>query len=166
MPALHLGARLLCAVGILASFPLFAAPATHCAPSEQVVFSCDIGRKVASICASKPLSATAGYMQYRFGRLGRKPELQHPQQKLPLEKGFDASSWHQRAAGAAWLYREVGFDVGPLSYGVSWQEGPQEAAWVTVDRPQTAEVTYLDCRRGSIQGRLELLDEVPGNRLP
>lgn len=46
-----------------------AAPATHCAAGEKVIYSCAFGHKVASICLA-PKTVT-----YRYGPLGR-PELE------------------------------------------------------------------------------------------
>ncbi|MEY3881179.1 MAG: hypothetical protein RIQ94_1975 [Pseudomonadota bacterium] len=50
---------------------------SHCNAQEQVVFSCSTGTKLVSVCASKDLSATRGYLQYRFG-VSSKPELLFP----------------------------------------------------------------------------------------
>jgi hypothetical protein len=58
----------------------FADTKTHCTSEETVVFSCPVSKqKVASICKSKELSETTGYLQYRFGKLG-KPEIMFPPQ--------------------------------------------------------------------------------------
>lgn len=49
-----------------------------CQPSEAVVFSCPVkGQRTVSVCASKPLSSTEGYLQYRFGK-GDKSEITLP----------------------------------------------------------------------------------------
>lgn len=50
-----------------------------CTADEQVAFSCHVGRKIASLCASKKLSKTEGYVQYRFG-LPAKVEMTYPEQ--------------------------------------------------------------------------------------
>lgn len=39
-----------------------------CVADEMPVFTCKIGKKVASICASKVLDEKQGYVQYRFGK--------------------------------------------------------------------------------------------------
>lgn len=54
-----------------------AAGPSHCAVSERTLFSCTIGCKAVSVCASTELSARAGTIQYRFGRLGAL-ELAYP----------------------------------------------------------------------------------------
>jgi hypothetical protein len=50
---------------------------SHCAKDEEVVFSCGIGSKIVSLCASKDISETQGSLTYTFGKIG-KPELRYP----------------------------------------------------------------------------------------
>lgn len=53
--------------------------ATHCKPDERVVFSCPFKHgKTASLCASSDLTKTTGTLQYRYGVVGRTPELMFP----------------------------------------------------------------------------------------
>jgi hypothetical protein len=59
-----------------ASFPAIAA-SSHCSEQEQTVFSCSLGKKLVSVCASKDISPTSGYLQYRFGKRNA-PELVFP----------------------------------------------------------------------------------------
>lgn len=56
----------------LANEPLYL-----CKGNEQVIFGCQIKGKFISICASKNLSRTTGYAQYRFGKPG-KIEFSYP----------------------------------------------------------------------------------------
>lgn len=60
----------------LVSLPAIAAN-SHCSEQEQAVFSCSLGAKAVSVCASKDISPTGGYLQYRFGKPGA-PELVFP----------------------------------------------------------------------------------------
>lgn len=39
---------------------------TLCLHDEQIFFSCDVGKKIVSICTT-PLNTAAPYMEYRFG---------------------------------------------------------------------------------------------------
>jgi hypothetical protein len=39
-----------------------------CASDETVIFSCILGNKTASLCASKDLIATKGYLYYAYGK--------------------------------------------------------------------------------------------------
>lgn len=41
-----------------------------CDAQEQVIFSCTLGKKMVSVCASNDFSASSGYLQYRFGQKG------------------------------------------------------------------------------------------------
>lgn len=52
-------------MGFLA-VPAWAAE-SHCRAEERIIFSCSLGKKTVSVCASAELSATSGYLQYRFG---------------------------------------------------------------------------------------------------
>lgn len=70
---------------MLVSIALFAPSAyaaTLCAPDEVVVWSCETTQKLHSLCASKDLTRTTGYMQYRAGRRGDL-ELEYPEVKQP-----------------------------------------------------------------------------------
>ena len=54
-----------------------------CEKYENVVWSCQAKKKIYSICSSKDLTETNGYLQYRAGTLERielkyPPVLQHP----------------------------------------------------------------------------------------
>jgi hypothetical protein len=43
----------------------WAALPSHCDLQEQVIFSCMIGKRMASLCASRDLTKNSGYVQYR-----------------------------------------------------------------------------------------------------
>ena len=55
---------------------------SHCTAREQIVFSCPVGEEWVSVCASSDLSPSSGYLQYRFGKIG-KPELVFPELIFP-----------------------------------------------------------------------------------
>ncbi len=59
------------------------ATASHCQKQEQVIFSCSLGKKIVSVCASNDFSADSGYLQYRFGPFGI-PELMLPALSAPV----------------------------------------------------------------------------------
>lgn len=64
-----------------------------CAASEQTIWSCTTTRnKLASVCASKDLTADRGYVQYRFGILG-KVELEFPAERKDSQKSFKYSRY-------------------------------------------------------------------------
>jgi hypothetical protein len=47
--------------------PVWAAESL-CNTQEQIIFSCSLGKKMVSVCASNDFSASSGYLQYRFGQ--------------------------------------------------------------------------------------------------
>ena len=55
---------------------------SHCSGQEQTVFSCSLGKKIVSVCASNDISPTSGYLQYRFGQKNA-PELTFPASTEP-----------------------------------------------------------------------------------
>lgn len=63
---------------------------TLCQPHEEVYFSCPIDGKVLSVCASGNISPDNGYVQYRFGKIG-KIELEYPEKPYPPRKLFSIS---------------------------------------------------------------------------
>jgi hypothetical protein len=68
----------------LALAPIFASTAaseTLCLAEEEVIFSCQAKHKTYEICASKDITATSGYMQYRAGSKG-KVEFAYPKQRV------------------------------------------------------------------------------------
>jgi hypothetical protein len=59
--------------------PVLFAVASLCSAREQVVFSCmTTTKKVVSLCSSSPLTADAGYLQYRFPGLTFPMTREHP----------------------------------------------------------------------------------------
>ena len=67
----------------------YADATSHCGESEQIIFSCQIrdSSKVLSLCASKDLSDSSGYLQYRFGKLNE-IELEYPADRKDSQKQF------------------------------------------------------------------------------
>ena len=72
------------ALACLVSLPTNAIE-SHCSELEQTIFSCSVGKKIVSVCASKDISPTSGYLQYRFGKKGA-PELVFPASTEPSQR--------------------------------------------------------------------------------
>lgn len=74
--------RGLLVLALLAGAPAAVAQApalTLCATGEQVIFTCGTTRaRIISLCATGPLSKTAGTLQYRYGTVERQVELVWP----------------------------------------------------------------------------------------
>jgi hypothetical protein len=102
---------LLLLYAILANVETYAAlPASEslCTESEQAVFSCTIGRKTATLCASEAVTANDGYMRYSFGVKGKRQELEYP---IPLQKPIEAFFWNSN------YYSHGGFEYVTFKIG-------------------------------------------------
>lgn len=90
----------------------------HCAADEQVVFSCSIGEKVVSVCASN-----AG-VQYRFGPLDA-PEISYPEVKPTMYDGMVYRGELSFAGGDAGYVRFINNDYEYVVYsgeGRGWSQ--------------------------------------------
>lgn len=61
-----------------------------CQPHEIAMFSCAIGSKIASLCASPDIGPSQGRLAYRFGRKGA-IELIHPEAPMPPDQAFSTA---------------------------------------------------------------------------
>ena len=57
---------------------------SHCRAEERVIFNCNLDRKTVSVCSSNNLKDNSGYIQYRYGILGKV--------ELTLPKGGSTTS--------------------------------------------------------------------------
>ncbi len=60
-----------------------------CKRDEVAIFSCNLGSKVVSLCASRDIAEAAGTMSYRFGRKGA-IELEYPAPPMHPRMAFTA----------------------------------------------------------------------------
>jgi hypothetical protein len=106
-PQLHrlllIAALLLYTPAHAAAAPAGPAPASFCVAAETVVFTCRTGSKLVSVCASRNLSPTAGYVQYRFGKPGGPLEIAVPEGEVhPRKAAYGANDMYS-GGGASWL---------------------------------------------------------------
>lgn len=87
---------------------------TLCGPQEEVFFSCKLPQKTMSICASKDLTATTGWLQYRYGESKSNVELIYPNEWTHPKDKFV----HRTEAGAKEYLGILGFAKGPYRYSV------------------------------------------------
>jgi hypothetical protein len=86
---------------------------TLCTPDEKIIFTCSSGVKVASVCASKDLSPTNGYLQCRYGK-GSKIEFIAPKVKKGLPPNLRLTAKKDDALD----YNEVSFIQGKYRYSI------------------------------------------------
>lgn len=107
-------ARALLAVAATCTGPAALAQSL-CSPSEKVLFSCEIGRKVLSVCGSRDLDDTQGVMQYRFGTPD-KLDLAYPEKPTHPSKAFKSNRLYSAVEQA--LIMELSFKRGDVTYTV------------------------------------------------
>ena len=107
-----------------------------CKPNERVVFSCSTGEHIASVCASKVLSKTKGYLQYRNGRRDA-IDLAYPDISAKPADVFLSGALMFSGGGGGWLR----FEQGPFAYTIFTAIGkwgaagaPSEVAGVAVQK--------------------------------
>lgn len=86
---------------------------TLCSPQEDVIFSCTTGLKIASVCASKDLSPTKGYLQCRYGKVS-KVEFLAPK----IKKGLPPNLRLTASKDDAIDYNEITFFEGKYKYSI------------------------------------------------
>ncbi|EDT43673.1 hypothetical protein BamMEX5DRAFT_0560 [Burkholderia ambifaria MEX-5] len=69
---------------------VYADEVTLCQPHEEIYFSCSLGEKMVSLCASGNVSPDNGYVQYRYGKPDH-IDLQFPNKPHPPRGYFGIS---------------------------------------------------------------------------
>lgn len=125
------------------------AQTSFCTPMEEVVFACQTGTKLVSVCASKGASAKQGYVQYRFGKPdSRDPlELIHPEGEVAPSRAATGENVPFAGGGGAWLRFRKG-DTAYVVYSGIGKWGPKgetmEKQGVVVERG-SATLASLPC---------------------
>lgn len=107
---------------------------THCTPSERVVMSCQVKKKVLSVCTG-PREGPPAWLQYRFGPPG-KPELIAPTTKANSLRFFRLD---QRTLATGTSTALV-FANDTTTYEVFTQDGKDAGGGVNVRTGQAAPV--------------------------
>ena len=92
---------------------LYEIAGTHCNENENVIFSCDVGKKIVSVCSSKNLSNPA--MQYRFGRIGN---IEASVPSNPNNFHNSVTGYHLNVGGTAEV-KGMEFINGDVTYGIN-----------------------------------------------
>jgi len=139
--------------------------ASLCTSDEAVLFSCDVkdGKKV-SLCASQPISASQGYLQYRFGK-GGAVELQYPADLHESQKKFAYSHYSRYQVSRT----VVSFENGGYKYSITNDyEGDMPGEKSTkiqgVEVSKGEKATMLACKRDAINKMSALESVIPCDR--
>jgi hypothetical protein len=134
-----------------------------CSSEENVLFSCSIGRKLVSVCSSKELSRTSGYVQYRFGLINKTPELVYPKEKVPPASKFS----YGETGGAKYSLSNLHFTQSGHSYTIYKESAAfgDNGAGVKV-KTQEGKSVRLQCRETSPPNDLYVLSDLGLRTLP
>lgn len=137
-------------------------PASLCTQGERVVWSCETAKekKLASLCGSKDLSKTQGYLQYRFGRVGQ-VEMEFPRARVNTQSAFKYSRYTRPLV----TYLKLEFVNDGFTYTISddfnSKEKPsrRDAAITVTPSGANAKETTLRCRLPPM-GSLTKLEDI------
>lgn len=107
---------------------------TLCTPQENVVWSCRTRKKIVSVCASRRITASEGYMQYRIGKPGA------------LEMSYPEALGHPRGKFRYTLYlqgnQSLEFDKSGFHYSVFEDlRSAEDGVFVTKNDADVARIT-------------------------
>lgn len=147
---------------LAASYADAAQSYSHCTNSETVVFSCKVrsSPKYISLCSSKSLHASDGYLTYRFGPLGRK-ELEYPANTDGSIKKFKTSHYFRAQVDR----RDISFTNSNVTYDIfsnfEGEESPShwEGGITIIRAGKSTSGKTLYCASPYID-KLELLDGI------
>jgi len=119
---------------ISASTATYADVASLCESKERTVWSCQVGTKIYSVCASQDLSGTTGYLQYRAGT-AQKTDFRFPTVLLHPKDHFE---FGLLAHGA-----RLSFSNGGYSYSIA--EDLKGGTIIDVEKSNRS-VSTIHCR--------------------
>lgn len=130
---------------------------THCTPNETPYFSCSTGKKVVSICGSKSVSPSAGYLQYRFGVVG-KTEAEFPASKENPSKYFTYSHFMTANGNTSYTLSVIN---GQYKYTIDYSEilrsDRMSGGGLTIYRDQK-KISEIPCKSLHINDLYKLKD--------
>lgn len=140
-------------------------PRSLCASNEHVVWSCETQkeRKLASVCTSKDLDKSRGYVQYRFGRPGQ-VELEFPKERAGSQSAFKYARYTRPLV----TMLNLKFVNNGFTYTVGDDDNEEEkppirdAVIMITPSGANAKETILHCRK-PITGSLMKLEDVIQN---
>ena len=133
-----------------------------CASTERIVWSCEVRaqRKWASICGSKDLDKSRGYLQYRFGRPNQ-IELEFPRERTRTQTAFQ----YFRYTRPRVTHLAVRFENGGATYTIYHDDNSEEGTYANEDNIEVkpagagAKEQTLRCRM-PVTGTLMNLEDV------
>jgi len=143
-----LGLAFFASLGLLANVRTASAePKSLCEARESVVFSCQTGKKILSVCLTAPTT-----IQYRFGVHGKRPELAYPPFGKEVESAFRFEAESRSAKGNITILQ---FTNSGVRYTVFRFTHTFEGNYAGVEvRDPNGSVARLSCRESSVVDNL------------
>lgn len=93
-----------------------------CSPEERVLFACETGKQLASVCASAHFSARTGYIQFRYGT-SDEVEIEWPEERVTRHHATKGNLFYANTIGTYLRFRKnrgsfVVFSVSGKSSGL------------------------------------------------
>ena len=132
-----------------------------CQANEQTIWSCAVAtkNKTASVCASKDLAEDTGYVQYRFGSVG-KIELEFPKERKDSQKAFKYSRYTRPLVTMLTL----SFENSGVFYEIHDDDNSEEKPPVraaSIDIKDGAKELSVVCKQPTTGSLMRLEDFVP-----
>ncbi len=133
-----------------------------CAKSEQTIWSCTTTRKkIASVCATKSLTAESGYVQYRFGKVG-KVELELPKSREGSQSFFKYSRYTRPLV----TMLQLTFENSDYLYQIHDDDNAEEkppirVASIDIKKSGSDKTTSIVCKNPTLGSLMKLEDIVP-----
>jgi hypothetical protein len=131
-----------------------------CGTGETAIFSCAIGGKIASLCASGDIGPSQGRLTYRFGRKDAL-ELIHPETPIPPGQAFSTAV----IGDAGFAGDIVRFSRGDTRYTlysiIVKGQGERDGILVTRDGRQLADLKCKDFALGTDAWKLLYRAKLP-----
>jgi hypothetical protein len=131
-----------------------------CQANEQTIWSCTTTKnKIASVCGSKDLAEDKGYLQYRFGSLG-KIELEFPKERKESQKAFK----YLRYTRPLVTMLTLSFETGGVVYEIHDDDNSEEKPAIrvaSIDIKDGAKELSIVCKQPTTGSLMKLEDFVP-----
>lgn len=134
------------------TWPTDLAPAVLCTPQEKILYSCGLGKKSVSLCASQDLSKSKGYLQYRIGTDNDSLELELPNKNTRAQDFFE---YAVESRGDKGSIKNVTFSAGEFTYTIyRFTDAMKGTASGVSVRKNGKAIAYLKCNENSVVDRL------------
>lgn len=134
-----------------------------CSSAEQVIFSCALRKplKIVSLCASRDLATTKGYLQYRFGVPGN-VELEFPRELQSTQKVFKYEHYFRaQVDNTSISFSSSGYDYSIFDEYNGEEKPRQSQQGVRVTTPAEGHDVTFVCKERATANYSQLSDILP-----